>query len=148
MKTIVARGLVVIIAFVFTSFNELKTGADLNNTAFIIELEGRYEIPPVKTDARGVALIRVTSDMQLHTRIMVHRLNQNDGQLISAYIHSGAAGANGPALVVIAATPADFDKNVAQPLTNAQYESLLNDPIYVNVVTSTRPAGLIRGQVR
>ena len=151
MKYFVVKLMMVLFTLVVVSFTGLKRerlGVNKSIVTYVIELEGRNEIPPVKTDARGVAIIRVTADMQLHTRVIVHRLNMTDGQLVAATIHTGAAGANGPVLAVIAGNGSDFDKNVAQPLTAAQYESLLNDAVYVNVMTSARPSGLIRGQVR
>jgi hypothetical protein len=154
MKYFVIRCLLVLLAIVVISFTGIKPereeiGMQKDILSYIIQLEGTNEVPPVTTEARGMAVIRVTGDKQLQSRVMMHRLEGNkDGALIAAYLHSGAAGTNGPVIVMLAAQPSDFEKNMAQALTTAQYESLLNDPIYINVVSTLRPSGLVRGQVR
>ncbi len=154
MKYFVVKLLLVLLTIVVVSYTGIKRevanpGNSKDILSYIITLEGTNEVPPVSTEARGMAVIRVTADKQLQSRVMMHRLESNrDGALIAAYLHSGAAGSNGPVIVMLAAQPGDFEKNMAQGLTTAQYEALLNEPIYINVVSTLRPSGLVRGQVR
>ena len=153
MKYFVVKFLLLLLVFTVVSFTGIKrntvpvSGKDI--LTYIIVLEGNNEVPPVNTDARGTAVIRVTGDRQLQSRVMMHRLEGNkDRSLTAAYLHAGAAGTNGPVIVMLAGQPSDFEKNMAQQLTVAQYEALLNDAVYINVVSSLRPAGLVRGQMR
>ncbi len=154
MKYFVVKALLVLMALVTVSYTGIKRdgiflSGENKTVAFIIELEGTSNVPPVTTDARGLALIRVTPEMQLHSRVMVHRLDESkDGRLTGAQIHTGAAGVNGPVLIKLAASPSDFDKDVVQQLTEAQYDALLNQAVYINVLTTLRPPGMLRGQLR
>ncbi|HEX7847582.1 MAG TPA: CHRD domain-containing protein [Chitinophagaceae bacterium] len=137
----------VIMAFGFTGKNTINSNKII--ACYIIELDGSNEVPQVNTGARGIAIIRVTAERQLLTKVVAHRLDASkDGALTAAYIHAGAAGSNGPVLVTMAAGSGDFDQDMAQWLTANQYQALLNDPIYVNVYSTANPSGLIRGQMR
>ena len=149
VKFLLALLTIVVVAFTGIKREEPESGKPKDILSYIIQLEGTNEVPPVSTEARGMAVIRVTADKQLQSRVMMHRLENNkDGALIAAYLHSGAAGTNGPVIVMLVTQPGDFEKNMAQALTTAQYEALLNEPIYINVVSTLRPSGLVRGQVR
>ena len=65
-----------------------------------------------------------------------------------AHIHSGAAGTNGPVILDLAATAADF--NVTKILSPGAtvITALKNDPVYVNAHSTNKPGGIIRGQIR
>ncbi|MGH2541299.1 MAG: choice-of-anchor B family protein, partial [Ardenticatenaceae bacterium] len=124
-------------------------------------LRGENEVPPVTTDASGVAIFKpVAGDSALFFRLTVRDIPD----ITAAHIHCGAAGTNGPVGVTI-------------PLSNPQpipggtrYQGVLTTPdggngcgwstmadvlagldsgdTYTNVHSSTFPSGEIRGQNR
>jgi hypothetical protein len=113
-----------------------------------VALSGSNEVPPVTTTATGVAILRLTQDKVLYSRVTVNNLESND-VLTAAHVHPGATGTNGPPLIFLASSLADFGVvKVSSPLPDAQYNQLLNDPMYVNAHSSLHAAGLIRGQIR
>jgi hypothetical protein len=114
-----------------------------------VQLSGANEVPPVSTTATGVSSIRVTSDRKLHSRIVVSNLEPNDA-LTMAHIHVGARGVNGPILIPLATSAADFGVTKVINLTEAQYNAVVNstERLYVNAHSVLFPAGKIRGQLR
>jgi hypothetical protein len=113
-----------------------------------VALSGSNEVPPVTTTASGVAILRLTHDKVLYSRVTVTNLESND-TLTAAHIHPGAAGTNGPPIIFLASNLADFGVlKISSPLPDAQYNQLLNDPMYVNAHSRRHGPGLIRGQIR
>jgi hypothetical protein len=114
-----------------------------------VSLSGANEVPPVTTTATGVASLRVTSNKILYSRITVTNLEPTDA-LSMAHIHTGAVGTNGPVLVPLATSAADFGVTKTITLTDAQYTAIVSatNPLYVNVHTTLYPAGKIRGQLK
>lgn len=112
-----------------------------------VPLSGANEVPAINTTATGVALLRLASDKTLFYRINVANLEANDA-LTAAHIHPGAAGVNGGVLVGLISNAADFGvpKNIS--LTDAAFTAIKTDPLYVNVHSTNRGSGLIRGQIR
>ena|SRR5688500_11017372 len=141
-------------AFVsFTTFKESQSQEYINGSPVIwvevVHLSGDNEVPPVNTDAKGIATLRVTQDMMLHSKVIVQKVDPvDDGMLTASHIHIGAAGVNGGVLLFLAHDPGEFGVNMVQQLTTAQYNAILNDALYVNVHSTVYPAGLIRGQIR
>jgi hypothetical protein len=134
---------------------------------FVAPLSGHQEVPPVATKARGVATFRLSRDGSTLTyRINVARLDD----VTMAHIHLAPAGQNGP--VVAWLYPADGPppqlipgrtngrlvrgtltaEDLTGPLAGATMADLLAamraGDTYVNVHTTTYPAGEIRGQIR
>ena len=112
-----------------------------------VQLSGSEEVPAVNTSTTGVAILRLTADGTLHSKINVEYLEPGDA-LRFAHIHFGAKGVNGPIFVTLVPKADEFGKNRQQQLTEAQVEILLNDPLYVNVHSNFYPPGVIRGQIR
>jgi hypothetical protein len=113
-----------------------------------IVLLGSNEVPPVSTTATGVAILRLTHDKVLYSKVTVTNLESNDTLTVS-HIHPGAAGANGSPLIFLCNNLADFGVlKISSPLPDAQYNQLLNDPMYVNAHSRRHGPGLVRGQVR
>jgi hypothetical protein len=113
-----------------------------------IVLSGSNEVPPVTTTASGVAILRLTNDKVLYSKVMVNNLESNDTLTVS-HIHPGAAGTNGPPLIFLCSSITDFGVlKISSPLPDAQYNQLLTDPMYVNAHSKRHPAGLVRGQIR
>jgi hypothetical protein len=65
-----------------------------------------------------------------------------------AHIHSGAAGANGGVLIGLCSSAADFGITKMNTPSPAVINSIKADAVYVNVHSTTRPSGIIRGQIR
>jgi hypothetical protein len=124
----------------------LKSG---NATVFVqsVNLSGGEEVPSVMTTAKGVAILRLTSDGILKTRINISDLEEGD-ELLFAHIHFGARGQNGGVFLGIADSKADFGKEMVFQLTPDQVETLKNAPLYVNVHSMKYPSGVVRGQIR
>ncbi len=114
-------------------------------------LSGANEFPtPVNTTAAGIALLRITSEKSqkvLYSKVTVTNLEAGDG-LKFAHIHNGAAGVNGPVIINLCGTAADFGTAVKTPLTDALYNTVKTGDTYVNAHSNTYPGGIIRGQVK
>jgi len=112
-----------------------------------IPMTGANEVPAVNTAATGVALLRLTTDKKLYSKITVAGLEDGDA-LTAAHIHSGPAGANGGVVVGIYGDGTEFGTAKIIPVEDATITMLKNDPIYVNAHSTSHPAGIIRGQIR
>ena len=125
---------------------------------FEAALTGAAETPPVTTNASGSVTVTVDGD-ETRYRLEVSNLTN----ITAAHIHAGAAGVAGPPVVFLfqASTPisvqagllsaGSFDAADMIPSANIGYDSLLSlirrGNAYVNVHTTARPAGEIRGQI-
>ncbi|HEY8897294.1 MAG TPA: CHRD domain-containing protein [Niastella sp.] len=113
-----------------------------------IALLGTNEVPSVTTTATGRAILRLTSDKVLYSVVTVNNLESNDTLTVS-HIHPGAAGANGSPLIFLCSSLSDFGLvKVSDPLTDAVYNQLTKDPMYVNAHSRRHGPGLVRGQIR
>ena len=112
-----------------------------------VMLMGANEVPAVTTNAMGVALLRVTTDKKLYSKITVSNLDAGD-ILRFAHIHKGATGVNGPVIIDLAMTEADFGVNKVSTLSDVNYTSLKSEAVYVNAHSVLRGGGLVRGQIR
>lgn len=112
-----------------------------------VALSGANEVPAVTTAATGIALLRLTSSKQLFIRVSVAGLEANDA-LTASHIHRGATGANGGILLGLYTNAADFGTVKVFTVDDAQIATLKNDALYVNVHSTSRPSGVVRGQIR
>ena len=112
-----------------------------------ITMSGVNEVPPVVTTATGVALLRLTVDRKLYSKVTVSNMPTGDA-LTMAHIHRGTTGENGEVLVPLAASAADFGISKMTQLDEATAASLRNESLYVNAHSTTWPNGVIRGQIR
>jgi hypothetical protein len=104
-------------------------------------------VPPVVTTATGVALLRLTDDGKLYSRVTVTNVPPADA-LTMAHIHRGATGTNGDVLVTLCATAADFGTSKMTQLNDATASAVRTEALYVNAHSTIWPAGIIRGQIR
>lgn len=125
---------------------------------FEAALTGAAETPPVTTNASGTATVTIDG-AETAFRVEV----QNLTNITAAHIHAGAPGVAGPPVVFLfqTATPisvqagllsaGSFDATDMIPSANIGYDSLLSlirrGNAYVNVHTTQRPPGEIRGQL-
>lgn len=118
--------------------------------AFHSQLSGGDEVPPVNTDATGLAHASFNSTMDsLSYQVIADGLS---GPITGAHFHLGAIGADGPVIVGLS----DNDTSNAFLLTGSIDSTLISDTlmrnmlqgsVYVNVHTDLNPDGEIRGQV-
>ena len=99
-----------------------------------------------ESEAKGLAIFRLTADMKLTYKIVVQKDDDND-PIMAAHIHYGGAGMNGGVAIDLSEGIMTM-KNVTTELTEAQYQDLMEDALYVNVHSMTYPSGVIRGQIR
>lgn len=116
----------------------------------VVHLEGENERPvPVDTDAKGIAILRMTADHTLYAKVMVHKVDpEEDGLLTASHIHRGSADVAGPVLVPLAIGADNFGKNLVIDLTQEQYDAILSEELYVNAHSTIYPGGIVRGQIR
>lgn len=116
----------------------------------VVQLEGENERPvPVETEAKGIAILRMTEDHKLYSRIMVHKLDpEEDGELLFAHIHTGGINQSGPPIVFLAHDISEFGVNMVQNLSDELYNAILEDPLYVNAHSTVYRGGIVRGQIR
>ncbi|QYR23875.1 CHRD domain-containing protein [Paenibacillus sp. sptzw28] len=129
---------------------------------FVAKLRGRFEVPPVDTDATGMAWFRLSSSGErLHFLLKV----KNIERVTEAHIHLGAAGENGP-IIAFLFGPNKFgitvrkgivrgsltSEDLVGPLKGSTIEDLVKlmqtMDTYVNVHTVQNPDGEIRGQIQ
>lgn len=126
-----------------------------DETVFNAQLSGANEVPPVQTDATGMATFTL-SEGTVTYRIEVENLVEG----FAAHIHVGAATENGPIVVDLfsADPPVTIDDGLlvegsftAADVTDITFDDLLDlmetGGAYVNVHTSANPPGEIRGQI-
>lgn len=108
-----------------------------------VTLSGEHEVPAVETAGSGTGVIEIGADRSVSGSVTTQNV---PGTM--AHIHAAAADANGP--VVIPLEQSD-DNTWSVPegaqLTEAQYDSLKEGNLYINVHTKANPGGEVRGQL-
>jgi len=112
-----------------------------------VALSGANEVPAVTTTATGTALLRITADNRLYSKVTVTNLEANDA-LTMSHIHTGAAGTNGAVLIGLCSSAADFGVTKINTPTPAVINSIKTDGLYVNVHSTMKASGIVRGQIR
>ena len=112
-----------------------------------VPLSGNNEVPAITTTASGLAMLRLTSDDTLYSMVSVQGIEATDTFTVS-HVHRGVAGVNGPVRIFLASSLADFNVSRKTFLVDSLKTMLLNDQVYVNAHTKTKPGGKIRGQIR
>ena len=109
---------------------------------FVFHLSGDQEVPPVVTPERGGCMGRFRSATNSLSLVCTH-----DVVLPTLmHIHLGAPGVNGP-VVFDLGTPDSPVVATWDGMTPSDVTNLLNGNFYVNIHTSGRPNGAIRGQI-
>jgi hypothetical protein len=118
---------------------------------FAFNLSGSEEVPPVQTEAKGVAEITPGVDS------IAYSINATSIENVTAgHIHLGARGENGP--IVVTLFQYDMPMNgvsengtftadkLEGPYSGMQISDIPQTPLYVNIHTEQNPNGEIRGQ--
>ena len=147
------------IAFNFPTF----AFASVTEQQFTAKLFGDMEVPPIDTNATGLAEFRPI----LHGDAIAYSLNVTDiNKVTMAHLHQGKEGESGPVIVTLirfkTLTPTDpvngllaqgniTSANLEGPFAGKQLSDLLSSmnsmTVYVDVHTAQYPNGEIRGQI-
>jgi len=114
----------------------------VSSANFHANLTGGQEVPSVTTAASGTGSFVLMTD-GLHYDISVQSLS---GSIVSAHFHQAPSGQNGSAIFTIP-FGASRATGVWSDITGEQRNLLFDGGIYVNVTTTARPNGEVRGQV-
>jgi CHRD domain len=121
----------------------------------VVNLSGSEEVPPVQTEATGVAEFIPGEDS------VAYSVNATNIEGVTAgHIHLGRQGENGPIVVTLFQYDSPMDEvsetgtitadNLEGPLAGKQLSDLgaagANGTLYVNIHTEQNPEGEIRGQ--
>lgn len=129
---------------------------------FTAQLDGASEVPPVATQATGVAAFDLQGSGQ--NRSILYRLGaRNIDHVFAAHIHVGCVGENGPIVVTLFSggptgpvrgnfasgeiTSSDLEGPLAGRNLGALIRRMNDGCTYVNVHTTEFPGGEIRGQI-
>ena len=121
-------------------FRNLETAP--TDTLFVFHLSGDQEVPPVATTERGGCMGRFDAGTSTLSLVCTHDVNLPTVM----HIHRGAAGATGDIIF-------DFGEPDSPVIATwagmppADVADLMAGNLYVNIHTSGRPLGAIRGQL-
>lgn len=111
-----------------------------------VDLSGFQEVPPVATQAGGIA--NITLDPATGAVNGIVTFAGLSGPATAAHIHQSAVGTNGP--IIVSLTPPFAEAGtipVSSILTLDQLSAAVADQLYINIHTAANPGGEIRGQI-
>lgn len=124
------------------------------NTQFVfskkIALSGSNVVPvPISTSTTGMALLRITSDNRLFSKVVLYN-NSSADPATTATIHQGGVGTNGTSIYTLVNSPTEFGISKVVAGNTTLISAVINNSGYVNVssVTYPLPGGKLRGQIR
>lgn len=123
---------------------QLNVGIEMAEDVVLL---GTHEATPVTTTATGLAILRLTDDKKLYSKVTITNLEAGD-TVVAAHIHTGPTGVNGPVIVGLCAKAADFGTAKIFTLTDALFTTVKTEAVYVNAHSVNHPGGVIRGQIR
>jgi CHRD domain len=115
--------------------------------SFKVPLSGAQQVPPVKTDASGMADINfdpATRTVKWHITY-----SKVSSAISMAHFHDGAMGKNGPVKIWLTkkGSPVSSPIDGQATLTPDEAKQFEAGDWYINVHSKDHPAGEIRGQV-
>jgi hypothetical protein len=122
------------------TFTNLRTAP--TDTLFVFHLSGDQEVPPAATTERGGCMGRFDSGASSLTIVCTHNVTLPTVM----HIHRGAAGTTG-AIAFDLGSPVSPVIATWSGMTPADVADLLAGNLYVNIHTSGRPLGALRGQI-
>jgi hypothetical protein len=156
-NTKIAVMVAIFAALVLSSYGLTSSVSAQGPPTIPLSLTGNEEVPPVQTEANGVAEFK-----QAGTEYRAYSVKATNIQGVTAgHIHLGAKGENGPVVFTLFKydTPKDqvlesgaitADK-LEGPMAGKQLSDLatagVNGMLYVNIHTVQNPNGEIRGQI-
>lgn len=112
----------------------------LGEKVYVARMTGAQETPPVESTATGDASIIVDA-LRAHIRFHV----RTTAMATKAHLHTGIAGLSGPVALDLGGSGQVIDGTTA--ITDRQAADLEQGRWYVNVHTSDKPTGELRGQI-
>jgi hypothetical protein len=109
---------------------------------FVFHMSGDQEVPPVTTAERGGCMGRFNAGTSTLSLLCVHNVSLPT----IMHVHRGAAGTAGPVAFDLS-NPTSPVIATWSGMTPADVADLLAGNLYVNIHTSGRPGGDIRGQI-
>jgi CHRD domain/Prealbumin-like fold domain len=122
------------------TFRNLQTSP--TDQLFVFHLSGDQEVPPVTTNERGGCMGRFDSTASELTLVCVHDIPLPT----LMHIHRAPVGANGD-IVFDLGDPTSPVVATWSGMSGPDVADLLSENLYVNIHTSGRPSGAIRGQI-
>ena len=121
-----------------------------------VVLAGSQEVPPVTTQATGIADISIIlskcppATAGLNCPTVIGTVSTAGVMATAAHIHQAASGQNGPVVVPLAKRPNSeiWDVPPATTVSQDVYEAWWNGNTYINVHSAANPGGEIRAQLR
>jgi len=140
----------------------LQTYAD-KAVNFQVALSGDNEVPPVVTETTGSAIFHVNKSWtEINFKLDVRDADNVLGAA-GSHLHCAPSGVNGPVVVFLAGSfPPGYDgdmqlrgtltdESIINPACGANLaelvDAMLDGNVYVNVHSTSMPAGVVRGQV-
>jgi hypothetical protein len=125
-------------------------GVGLAQTNFVVSMDGAQEVPPVPTPATGSGTGVLSADQTTFT--LSYSFSGLIGTQTVQHIHIGPVGVGGGVVkdLPFGSPVVNFvwsSTDATQPLTPALVASLLAEGLYVNIHSTFRPGGEIRGQL-
>lgn len=144
----------------FSVANLNSAFAQTETEAFTANLSGGEEVPPVTTQATGVASFNVTGADSVDYSVNVTGMDK----VTAAHIHEGKKGENGEVVVTLfnASSPtgpisgslsngtiskSSLEGQMQESAVSDLVKSMERGETYVNVHTEANPNGEIRGQI-
>jgi len=122
----------------------ISAGPALAHEIFVAALSGANEVPPGDAATIGTAKVEVEAETgEVCTEVTSNVQNATD-----MHIHRGAAGTNGPVLVLLSPATINGPRTCVTVATDLAREIVANPAgFYVNIHTAARPGGATRGQL-
>lgn len=134
---------VLISSFVLVSSCEEDTDPPLQTVIFSAALSGANEVPANTSTATGTAVFTFNKT----TKILSGVINYVGITPVAGHIHKAPVSVNGGVVFPFAAPLTSPINYTSAPLTEAQETDLFAGLNYVNLHTTARPGGEIRGQL-
>ena len=139
--------------------SEVTFNARSSNFNFTASLKGRYEVPPVTTNATGNAIVKISKDeSSIYYKLTVGNIDD----VRASHFHMASPGSNGPVVATLFSgvpngrvngvlaegtiTSADVSGPLAGDLA-ALIDRIRTGRIYVNVHTNEVRSGELRGNL-
>jgi CHRD domain len=149
LATISALAFVVVCSVAIIQPSVFAQQQQQSSQTFTAKLTGKEEVPPVNTQAAGMAQFQLSSDgKELNYNLSTTNLQA----FMMAHIHQGKLGENGQPVAMLQMGKGKISSsNLQGPLAGKQISDLLdimkNGGAYVNVHTQQNQNGEIRGQI-
>lgn len=131
---------------------------------FVAYLAGNQEVPAVDTLAKGEATLQhydlqfAPDSSRTAFNLTITPVLTSPMTLTGIHIHTGVAGVNGPVIRNLAAVAGlslpwtitstlQLSGLITPTLSATEIEQMVNHGLYINVHTTARPSGEIRGQI-